>query len=90
MGGIVGQIMWNWSPGALPVYAGTSVWLGMPFLFYFINADYTSSSIPLLRAIGVVAGVLVSMPGTVFFATIPLVFHVRDCLYFVCLSPEQF
>ena len=66
LGGIVGQILWNWKPGTLPVYAGTSVWLGMPFLFYFINADYTSSSMPLLCAVGFLAGILVSVPGTPF------------------------
>ena len=64
-GGVVGQMMWNWRPKTLPVFAGSFVWLGMPLLFWLVNVDCAKTPLPVLCVVGLLAGVLASVPGVV-------------------------
>ena len=62
-GGVVGQLMWNWRPGTLPVFAGAFVWMGMPLLFWLVNADCAATPMAVLCVAALLAGVLASVPG---------------------------
>ena len=37
--GVAGQRLYIWRKGALPMFTGVAVWLGMPTLFALVNSD---------------------------------------------------
>jgi predicted MFS family arabinose efflux permease len=67
LGGVVGQMMWNWRPSSLPVFAGSSVWLGMPLLFWLVNAIYVTTPMLELCIVGLFAGLFASVAGAPLF-----------------------
>lgn len=63
LGGVAGHFIWKWRVGVLPVFAGVSVWLGIPGLLWLINADVTAMSAVSMYAIAFFAGVVASVAG---------------------------
>jgi predicted MFS family arabinose efflux permease len=75
LAGVVGQRLYNWRKGALPVLAGSAVWLGMPSLYALVNAETLLHwSLAALVAFMVAGGVLASVAGVIVR---PLVMNVN-------------
>eukprot|EP00892_Ulva_mutabilis_P007444 jgi/Ulvmu1/5071/UM021_0088.1 len=63
LGGVAGHYVWKWRVGALPMFAGVSVWIGTPPLLWLINADVTAIPAAAVYAIAFIAGVTASVAG---------------------------
>jgi predicted MFS family arabinose efflux permease len=73
--GIIGQWLYNWRKGALPVFTGICTWLGTPALLVLVNDD-SLTSWPLLWLLVFVflGGSVASITGVVIR---PLVMNVN-------------
>jgi predicted MFS family arabinose efflux permease len=73
--GVGGQALYNRRKGALPVFAGLSVWAGMPLLFAVINWKL-AVSLPMLVLLPVLflGGAVASIAGVIIR---PLIMNVN-------------
>jgi predicted MFS family arabinose efflux permease len=65
IGGLVGQALWNWRPGAMPMFAGVSAWLGMPTVFWLLNADVDRARPSAVAFFAFFGGVMASIAGVI-------------------------
>lgn len=63
IGGAAGHYIWEWRVGMLPVFAGVSVWLGIPALIWLINADVTAVPTSSVCALSFFSGLVASIAG---------------------------
>lgn len=73
--GTVGQWLYNWRKGALPVLAGLAVWAGMPALFVLVNDRAVAQwPLPALVLFVFAGGSVASVAGVVIR---PLIMNVN-------------
>jgi hypothetical protein len=63
MGGVLGQLFWNWKAESTPVFAGLSVWAGIAPVLWIINANVSKAPLFILYFVSIFAGIVASIAG---------------------------